>query len=95
MGVFTSAVITVGLVFLMAVSKVASTSEGPAVDSDGVIKEYCMGCHDDRRMRGNLSLEDFRALDAGRTPEKMIRKLRAGMMPPRVRSAREAIPSCS
>mgnify|MGYP005629627437 FL=1 len=85
MGVFTSAVITVGLVFLMAVSKVASTNEGPAVDSDGVIKEYCMGCHDDRRMRGNLSLEDFRALDAGRTPEtgeKMIRKLRAGMMPP-------------
>ncbi len=44
-----------------------------------------MGCHNDRRLRGNLSLEDFTVESAAQraeTAEKMIRKLRAGMMPP-------------
>ena len=52
---------------------------------DDVVQEYCVSCHNERRLRGNLSLEDF-TLDAaeetGDVSEKMIRKLRAGMMPP-------------
>ncbi len=50
-----------------------------------VVGRYCVTCHNDRRLRGDLSLETF---DVGRAPalaptaEKMIRKLRAGMMPP-------------
>ncbi len=50
-----------------------------------MVGEYCTRCHNERRLRGNLSLEAF---DAGALPEsaevaeEMIRKLRAGMMPP-------------
>ena len=44
-----------------------------------------MRCHNERRLRGNLSLEDFDVLSAPQqaaTAEKMIVKLQAGMMPP-------------
>ena len=49
------------------------------------VQRVCTGCHNDRARRGNLSLEDFDVMAAarhGETAEKMIRKLRAGMMPP-------------
>jgi Protein of unknown function (DUF1592)/Protein of unknown function (DUF1588)/Protein of unknown function (DUF1585)/Protein of unknown function (DUF1587)/Protein of unknown function (DUF1595) len=50
-----------------------------------VVKTYCARCHNNETKRGNLSLEAF---DAGAAPrmgdvaEKMIAKLRSGMMPP-------------
>ena len=50
-----------------------------------VVQRYCTRCHNDRRLRGNLSLEGFdvaAANERATTAEKMIRKLRAGMMPP-------------
>ena len=50
-----------------------------------VVEEYCVRCHSDRRLRGNLSLESFDADDPaamGEIAEKMVVKLRAGMMPP-------------
>ncbi|MDH3223569.1 MAG: DUF1592 domain-containing protein [Gemmatimonadota bacterium] len=56
-----------------------------ALTTDEMIEEYCVRCHNERRLRGNLSLESFSLDDApadGVTAEKMIRKLRAGMMPP-------------
>jgi hypothetical protein len=50
-----------------------------------VVQEYCVRCHNDRRLRGDLSLEDFAvenaALEAD-IAERVIRKLRADMMPP-------------
>lgn len=50
-----------------------------------LIEEYCVRCHSDRRLQGNLSLEAYDA-DAPETAaalsEKVILKLRAGMMPP-------------
>jgi hypothetical protein len=59
-----------------------------AADANDVVQEYCVGCHSDRRMTGNLTLEDFdlasvstRAETAQRG-ERMVVKLRAGMMPP-------------
>ena len=64
----------------------ASASRASSVlTPDEMIEEYCVRCHSDRRLRGNLSLESFSLGDApanGATAEKMIRKLRAGMMPP-------------
>jgi hypothetical protein len=61
----------------------------PGVDdtdvADAVVDRYCTRCHSDRRMTGNLSLEAFdiaNATENGGVAEKMIRKLRAGMMPP-------------
>jgi hypothetical protein len=51
----------------------------------GVVQRYCLVCHNDQLLTGNLSLQGFdvAAADArAETAEKMIRKLRAGMMPP-------------
>ena len=53
---------------------------------NGVIKKTCAGCHSDARKSGNLSLANFDlATASSATPEvaeKMINKLRTGMMPP-------------
>jgi hypothetical protein len=50
-----------------------------------LVKQYCVTCHNDRTKAGTLSLAAFdaaQAADTGAVTEKMIRKLRAGMMPP-------------
>jgi mono/diheme cytochrome c family protein len=49
------------------------------------VKQYCAGCHSDRGKAGGLSLAGFdvaRATGQVETSEKIIRKLRASMMPP-------------
>ena len=54
-------------------------------DPTGVVQRYCVRCHNERLLRGNLTLEEFdveTAHERAPTAEKMIRKLRAGMMPP-------------
>ncbi len=54
-------------------------------DLTAVVQRYCVRCHNERLLRGNLTLETFdveAAHDRAPTAEKMIRKLRAGMMPP-------------
>ncbi|MDX1392737.1 MAG: DUF1592 domain-containing protein [Gemmatimonadota bacterium] len=53
--------------------------------SNEVIQEVCVRCHSDDRMRGNLTLESFDAdnpVANAEVAEKIIRKLRLGMMPP-------------
>ena len=50
-----------------------------------MVAQYCAGCHSDRAKAGGLSLQGWTptAAETDReTAEKMIRKLRAGMMPP-------------
>ena len=50
-----------------------------------LIGEYCLTCHDNDKEKGGLTLEKFdpaRAHENGEIAEKMVRKLRAGMMPP-------------
>lgn len=52
---------------------------------DAVVRTYCQVCHNDVMLTGNMSLSEFQidnALDRAETVEKMIVKLRAGMMPP-------------
>ena len=63
------------------------TSRGPAVvqDHNAVVKQYCVGCHNDRSKAGGLVLADFdiaKVTDHAAVAEKMILKLQAGMMPP-------------
>ncbi len=56
-----------------------------AEDDQTVIEEYCVRCHSDRRLRGNLSLETFDATQphlSAEVAEKIVLKLRANMMPP-------------
>ncbi len=64
---------------------------------DDVVKKNCAGCHSDTQKRGNLSLQTFSMATAGSTPEvaeKIIGKLRAGMMPPpgRTRPGGDTLP---
>ncbi len=64
---------------------VAAGAKGAALTDNEVIRQYCVRCHNERRLLGNMSLEEFDAADApsnGELAEKMIRKLRAGLMPP-------------
>ena len=56
-----------------------------AVEQTAMVKQYCVTCHNDRAKAGQLSLAAFDAAKATEhleVTEKMIRKLRAGMMPP-------------
>ncbi len=50
-----------------------------------VVQRNCVVCHNDQLMTGNLSLQEFdvaKAPEMAETAEKMIGKLRLGMMPP-------------
>ena len=64
------------------------TAERLALEAEAqrkVIGTYCVRCHNDRRLTGGLTLSDYDAASPesrAATSEKMIRKLRAGMMPP-------------
>ncbi len=54
-------------------------------EQTAVVKQYCSTCHNDRMKSGGLTLAAFDAsqvTEHAETAEKMIRKLRAGMMPP-------------
>ena len=58
----------------------ASAESGAAL-----LKTYCVGCHNDKSKAGGLTLAAFdpaRPEQSADVAEKMIRKLRAGMMPP-------------
>ncbi len=56
------------------------------VDAQGaLVKQYCVTCHNDKSKAGTLSLAAFdpaHLADNAVVAEKMVRKLRAGMMPP-------------
>ena len=62
----------------------ASPSVSPATLTE-VVQQYCVVCHNDALLTGNMSLQRFsveNAADQAETAERMIRKLRMGMMPP-------------
>jgi hypothetical protein len=65
-----------------------AASHAPAIAASAqaeLVKSYCTGCHNDRSKAGELSLVGWdvtRASAERELTEKMIHKLRAGMMPP-------------
>jgi hypothetical protein len=69
---------------------VAHTPTTTFESQNALVKQYCASCHNDRNKdnAAGLSLQGFDAsrvghdAQAAETAEKMIRKLRAGMMPP-------------
>ena len=87
-----AAVVAAGLAVLGAAANAAAQEAAappPALlDHDalnGVVGTYCQRCHNDRMLTGNFSLDGFAVGAAGgdaERAEKMIRKLRANMMPP-------------
>jgi mono/diheme cytochrome c family protein len=68
------------------VAPVASHPTGMAAGAQAeLVKSYCTGCHNDRSKAGELTLAGWdvtRASAQRDLTEKMIHKLRAGMMPP-------------
>ena len=57
----------------------------PGAAQAEVVKQYCTGCHNDRSKAGELTLAGWNVTRANadrELTEKMIHKLRAGMMPP-------------
>jgi hypothetical protein len=64
----------------------APVSAALSIDSQNqLVKQYCAGCHSDRGKAGGLTLASFDAAtieEHGDVAEKIIRKLRTGMMPP-------------
>ncbi len=75
----------------LAQTPVASHAATSAVESEtALVKQYCASCHNDRNKNnaGGLTLQGFDASKVGHNAEvadvaeKMIRKLRSGMMPP-------------
>ena len=74
---------------LKADTSQADASQATAIQATAiqatVVKQYCVGCHNDKGKAGGLSLVSFDPAHAERQAdvgEKMIRKLRLGMMPP-------------
>ena len=65
-------------------SKVAATGSSSAVQR-ALLDQYCVTCHNDKTKKANLTLENLDLNNAGDHPElweKVVRKLRAGLMPP-------------
>ena len=69
-----------------APAPVASHTPALTVDAQtALVKQYCTVCHNDKVKAGEMSLASFdaaKAAEHAERTEKMIRKLRAAMMPP-------------
>jgi hypothetical protein len=72
----------------MSAALLSASEEASGVSFDAqnaLVGDYCVLCHSDAAMTAGFSLESFdvgRADEKAALAEKMIRKLRAGMMPP-------------
>jgi len=73
------------LLILLAAGSGAAAAAPRSPDLNLVIEDSCVVCHNETTLLGNLSLEAFDVAEADKqapVAEKIIRKLRAGMMPP-------------
>jgi Protein of unknown function (DUF1592)/Protein of unknown function (DUF1588)/Protein of unknown function (DUF1587)/Protein of unknown function (DUF1585)/Protein of unknown function (DUF1595) len=80
---FAAAVVAV-LTGAVAIHGQDAARPSPA-SSQALVNEYCAGCHNERLKRGDLVLSGLDAANPASNPvvwEKVIRKVRAGMMPP-------------
>ena len=70
-----------------AASHAPASTTMTTVEQNALVKTYCVGCHNDRNKdrTSGLSFQSFDAAaitDQADVAERMIRRLRAGMMPP-------------
>src|SRR6186713_3007183 len=69
----------------------APTAPAPQALND-TVKRFCGNCHNDDTKKGELSLDGFDVARAAEHPEiaeKMVRKLRTGLMPPKTEAQPE------
>jgi mono/diheme cytochrome c family protein len=85
------AALILGAAFFGAGATVRTQQATNAPQSDApdpqtvLLRQYCVGCHNDRTKAGDLTLAAFDVANPehdAEVAEKMIRKLRAGLMPP-------------
>jgi Protein of unknown function (DUF1592)/Protein of unknown function (DUF1588)/Protein of unknown function (DUF1587)/Protein of unknown function (DUF1595)/Protein of unknown function (DUF1585) len=80
--------ITVCLGVLLLVSGDAAgqtATPAPQASHQALVTRYCAGCHNDTRASGGFSWTTIDLADPGRnaeTAEKVVRRLRTGLMPP-------------
>ena len=89
---FTCAIVVVTIGWAALVAQQPSSPDVGAANvgaafrrPEAVVDQYCVSCHNDKLKTGNLSLEHISIDRAGvdaETLEKVIRKVRAGLMPP-------------
>jgi hypothetical protein len=63
----------------------AAVAQHGTLDSGALFEQYCTKCHNSTDYAGGISLEGANATSLANTPdvgEKLIKRLRAGMMPP-------------
>jgi hypothetical protein len=63
----------------------AAIAQGGGVDSGALIEKYCTNCHNGEDFAGGLDMQGSNANTLADTPEageRLIKRLRAGMMPP-------------
>ncbi|MGH9336191.1 MAG: hypothetical protein ACRD21_20840, partial [Vicinamibacteria bacterium] len=73
------------LAILLAPTVLRASERSGASALDAVVEDYCIACHNDVSRVGGMSLEAFdleHPEKSAELAEKMIRKLRAGLMPP-------------
>jgi len=69
-----------------AVAGPTPQTQVPGGPDKALTQKYCLACHNNRAKTGGLSLESVDFNDMGKdaeTFEKVVRKVRAGMMPPK------------
>ena len=80
---FTLPVAAAWMVILAIPAGHAQTSEPPTPSA--LVKQYCVTCHNERARTGGLALDGLSVEQVGpdaATWEKVVRKVRTGMMPP-------------
>ena len=68
-----------------AVAGEATQASAAAASQRAVVEQYCVTCHNERMRAGQLSLDALAMADVGEDAEvweRVIQKLRGGMMPP-------------
>ncbi|MBI4475251.1 MAG: DUF1592 domain-containing protein [Acidobacteria bacterium] len=63
----------------------AASTVMPIEDQEALLRQYCQGCHNDNLKRGEMSLTSLDLAHVDRNPElaeKIVRKLKTGLMPP-------------
>src|SRR5579871_6883819 len=77
-------VAAIGLAGIFAVSR-PSQAQDPADAQLATIKQYCVGCHNDKAKTGGVTFQNITAASIAKNPElfeKAVRKLRGRVMPP-------------
>ncbi len=90
---------TVALTAALACAACQPNVQQRATDAKATIERYCTDCHNDAERTGDLTLQRVSLTEvAAHTDmwEKVVRKLRGGMMPPRsLRTTFSHMPVCA